>query len=386
MKPARSDPGARIGARRSLLSAARSLSRILAVVRKESVHLRRDRLSFGMVFGVPVMQLLLFGFAINQDVRHLRAGVADLAGTERSREFVLDAQASQVVDFVTRASSADELQGQLRSGEIVVGLVIPHDFERRIAHAETPIAQLLVDGSDPIVLAAAQGLAALPVPRDGRSRGLVAPSIELRAYYNPERRSAVQIVPGLIGVILTMTMTLFTAVAVVRERERGNMEMLITTPVRTPELMIGKILPYVVIGVVQVTLVLAVGALLFDVPVRGSLIEVYAASLIFITATLGLGLLISTLVQSQFQAFQLTFFTFLPQILLSGFMFPFDGMPRPAQWLAELFPLTHFVRIIRGIMLRSATLSEVGRDLWPLGLFFVVTMGLAMLRFRKRLD
>jgi ABC-2 type transport system permease protein len=208
----------------------------------------------------------------------------------------------------------------------------------------------------------------------------------VRAYYNPERRSPVQIVPGLIGVILTMTMTLFTAVAIVRERERGNLELLITTPVRTPELMLGKIVPYMVIGLLQVTLVLGIGALLFDVPIRGRLLDIYAAGLIFVTATLGLGLLISTLVETQFQAFQLTFFTFLPQILLSGFMFPFDGMPRPAQWLAEAFPLTHFVRIIRGIMLRGATLPEVSRDLWPLAVFFVVTMGLATLRFRKRLD
>lgn len=364
----------------------RSLARILAVVRKEALHLRRDRLSFGMVFGVPVMQLLLFGFAINQDVRHLRAGVADLSGSERAREFVLDAQASQVIDIVARADTAEGLETQLRRGEIVVGLLIPVDFARRLAHAEPPYAQLLVDGSDPVVLGAAQGLAALPVAREVPRRTTAAPAIEIRANYNPERRSAVQIVPGLVGVILTMTMTLFTAVAIVRERERGNMELLITTPVRTPELMIGKILPYVVLGLIQVTLVLGVGAVLFDVPMRGTLVDVYAASLIFITATLGLGLLISTLVQSQFQAFQLTFFTFLPQILLSGFMFPFDGMPRPAQWLAEAFPLTHFVRIIRGIMLRSATLAEVGRDLWPLGVFFVVTMGIAMLRFRKRLD
>jgi ABC-2 type transport system permease protein len=183
-----------------------------------------------------------------------------------------------------------------------------------------------------------------------------------------------------------MTMTLFTAVAIVRERERGNLELLITTPIRTPELMVGKILPYMVIGMLQVTLIVGMGVLLFDVPVRGPFYDVYAASLIFVTATLGLGLLISTLAQTQFQAFQLTFFTFLPQILLSGFMFPFDGMPRAAQWLAEAFPLTHFVRIVRGIMLRGATLADVDRDLWPLGIFFAVTMALATLRFRKRLD
>jgi ABC-2 type transport system permease protein len=363
----------------------RSLGRILAVVRKEVLQLGRDRLTFGMVFGVPVMQLLLFGFAINQDVRHLRAGVADLAATHRSRSFTADAQASQVIDIVATTHDAAGLEELLRRGEISVGLLIPFDFERRVALADGPAAQLLVDGSDPVVLGAALGLAKLPVPRDVATPKDPA-AFEVRAYYNPEKRSPVQIVPGLVGVILTMTMTLFTAVAIVRERERGNLELLITTPVRTPELMVGKILPYMLIGLLQVSLVMVVGAVLFDVPVRGSLLDVYAASLIFVTATLGLGLLISTLVQTQFQAFQLTFFTFLPQILLSGFMFPFDGMPRAAQWLAEAFPLTHFVRIIRGIMLRGATFSEVSRDLWPLGVFFLVTMTVATVRFRKRLD
>lgn len=364
----------------------RTLGRILAIFRKEVLQLRRDRLSFGLVFGIPMMQLLLFGYAINQDVRHLRAGVADLAATQRSRSFIGDAEATQVFDVVTSVASAQDLEALLREGRISAGIVIPRDFERRVAAGDRPAAQLLVDGSDPIVLAAARGLAGLPVPRDGGAPRSAQASFEIRAYYNPEGRSALQIVPGLIGVILTMTMVLFTAVAIVRERERGNLEMLITTPVRTPELMIGKIAPYMAIGLVQVTVVLALGAFLFDVPVRGALSDVYLASLLFVTATLGLGLLISTLVESQFQAFQLTFVTFLPQILLSGFMFPFDGMPRAARWLAEVFPLTHFVRIIRGIMLRDATLSDVARDLWPLGLFFVATMGLATLRFRKRLD
>jgi ABC-2 type transport system permease protein len=363
----------------------RSLRRTLAIVRKEVVQLRRDRLSFGMVFGIPTILLLLFGYAINQDVRHLRAGVADLAATERSRAFVADAQASQVVDVVAFAPGAEALETLLRRGEIAVGILIPHDFERRVAHGGRPAAQMLVDGSDPIVLSAARVLAELPVPRDGAAAASRV-SFEVRAYYNPERRSPVQIVPGLIGVIVTMTMTLFTAVAVVRERERGTLELLITSPLRTPELMLGKIVPYMLIGLVQVTLVLAIGALLFDVPARGSYLDVYAAGFVFVMATLSLGLLISTLVQTQFQAFQLTFFTFLPQILLSGFMFPFDGMPRGAQWLAEAFPLTHFVRIIRGIMLRGAGLSDVGRDIWPLGVFFLVTMTLATIRFRKTLD
>jgi ABC-2 type transport system permease protein len=208
----------------------------------------------------------------------------------------------------------------------------------------------------------------------------------LRTYYNPERRSAVQIVPALIGVILTMTMTLFTAVAIVRERERGNLELLIATPVGTLELMLGKLLPYVVIGLVQVTIVLLVGSLLFGVPFRGDLAHLYGAAFVFIAASLALGLVISTVATTQFQAMQMAFFFFLPSILLSGFMFPFDGMPRPAQVIAEVLPLTHFVRIVRGIVLRGASLGELLRDVWPLLLFFAVTLTFAVKRFHKRLD
>ena len=362
-----------------------AFARVLAIARKEIRQLLRDRLTFGMIVGLPVMQLLLFGFAINQDVRHLRAGVADLAGTQRARLLVQDAQATQVVDVVERARSAAELEALLRAGRISVGLLVPPDFERRIERGDRKPAQLLVDGSDPIVLGASRGIAQLPVrvrpvasaPRD---------TFEVRAYYNPERRSQVQIVPGLMGVILTMTMVLFTAVAIVRERERGNLELLINTPVRTPELMVGKILPYMAIGMVQVTLILLVGHFLFEVPIRGSLVDVYVVGLVFVTTSLSLGLFISTVAATQVQAFQLTFFTFLPQILLSGFMFPFDGMPRAAQWIAEVFPLTHFVRITRGILLRGATLAEVSTEIWPLLAFLAVAMTASIARFHKRLD
>jgi ABC-2 type transport system permease protein len=366
-----------------------SLGRILAIVRKEVIQLLRDRLTFGMVVGIPLMQTVLFGYAINQDIRHLRAAVADQSGSQRARWLVADAQASQVVDIVARVPTAEALEDLLQRGEVSVGIFLPEDFERRASGDGRSAAQLLIDGSDPVVLQAARALAELPLRETQRApaeAAPAAPAFELRPFYNPERRSAVQIVPGIIGVILTMTMTLFTAVAIVRERERGNLELLITTPVRTPELMVGKIVPYMLIGLLQVTLVLIVGSILFRVPMRGSLFDLYLASFVFVVATLGLGLLISTAVQTQFQAFQLTFTSFLPQILLSGFMFPFDGMPRPAQWIAEIFPLTHFVRIIRGILLRGATLGEVSRDLWPLLAFFLVTMTLSVLRFRKRLD
>ncbi len=360
--------------------------RVSAIANKEVRQLRRDRLTFGMIVGIPMLQMMLFGYAINTDVRHLRAAVADLAGTQRSRLLVADAEASQVVDVVRRVESAEQLEALLRAGEIHIGLFIPADFERRVQGAVRVPAQLLVDGSDPLVLQSARGLAALPVAGTPRRQAEIGDTFAVRAYYNPERRSEVQIIPGLIGVILTMTMVLFTAVAVVRERERGNLELLITTPVRTIELMIGKIVPYVAIGLVQVTLVLVVGSALFRVPIRGSLLDAYLAALAFIIASLSFGLLISTFARNQFQAAQMTIFFLLPSILLSGFMFPFDGMPRAAQIIAEALPLTHFVRLIRGVVLRGASLTEIGADFLPLAIFFAVTLSVALLRFRKRLD
>ena len=363
-----------------------SWRRTLAVAQKELLHLRRDRLTGGMIAGIPLMMTLLFGYAINQDIRHLRAGVADLSGTQRGRWLAADAQATQVVDLVRQAGSARELEALLRQGKISVGILIPPDLEARLARRDRPAAQLLVDGGDPIVLGAARALTQLPAPGRGTPVAAPAPLFELRAYYNPERRSAVHIVPGICGVILALTMVLFTAIAIVRERERGNLELLITTPVQSAELMVGKILPYVAIGYLQISLILALGGLLFDLPIRGSLLDLYAAAGAFVVASLALGLLISTLAESQFQAFQMTFTSFLPQIMLSGFMFPFDGMPPPAQWLAETFPVTHFLRIVRGIVLRGTSFGEVAGELWPLALFFAVTLTLAALRFRKRLD
>jgi ABC-2 type transport system permease protein len=376
----------------------RILGRIFAITSKEFVQLQRDRLTGGMIVGIPALQLLLFGFAINTDVRHLPAGVADLADTQASRALVAAAQASQVIDVVVDVESALSLETLMRQGRIGVGLYIPQDFEDRIERRDRAPAQILVDASDPTLLQVARTLTELPIPgrfgiertsptprRPGESLDRVPP-LELRPFYNPERRSAVQIVPALIGVILTLTMSLFTAVAIVRERERGTLELLITTPVRSAELMVGKLLPYVLIGLVQVTIILVMARLLFRVPIVGSLADVYAASGIFIAATLTLGLLISTAAKTQFQAFQLTMFAFLPSMLLSGFMFPFDGMPPFAQQLGELLPLTHFTRMIRGIVLRGATLDELSREIWPLAIFFAVTLTLAMLRFRKRLD
>ncbi len=362
------------------------LDRIIAVMVKEVRQLARDRLTFGMIVGIPLMQMLLFGYAINFDVRHLRAAVVDEADTSLSRGFVAALEASGVVDFAAPSAGVPDLRRRLDAGEISVAVYIPPDFERRVADPSRPAAQLLVDGSEPMVDSVARGLASVPIPRRAGLYGSTAATFELRTEYNPERRTAVQIVPALIGVILNMTMVIFTAAAIVRERERGNLELLIATPIRSGELMAGKLLPYVAIGLVQVTLVLTVGSLLFDVPVNGSLLDLYLAALLFIASTLTLGLVISTLARTQFQAFQIAFFTMLPSILLSGFMFPFDGMPKAAQWIAQLLPLTHFNEMVRGIVLRGAPLDDLGRPAAKLLVFLVVTLVIATLRFRKRLD
>ena len=365
----------------------RSLKRILAIGGKEIRQLSRDRLTFGMVLGIPLILILLFGFAINLDVRHLRGGVVDAAGTQASRWLIEDLKATQVVDIIAEAASVAEIETAMQRNDIVLGIYIPPDFERRRQDPKRPLAQLLVDGTDPLIVGIASALNGLrfdtrlrvPGPKD-------ADTFALRPFYNPEQRSAVMIVPGLIGVILTFTMVLFTSVAIVRERERGNLELLITTPVKTVELMIGKILPYIVIGLIQVTLILLVGVLLFDVPIVGTLLDLYAASAVYIAATLGIGLLISTIAKIQFQAFQLTFFVMIPSILLSGFVFPFDGMPRAAQLIAQVLPLTHFIVLVRGIVLKGAELSDLLEPLRNLGLLFAISMTLAVARFSKRLD
>jgi len=358
-------------------------ARIWAVAKKEFYHLRRDHLTGGMVAGIPIVMTVLFGYAINTDVRNLHAAAVDEANTSASRALLADARASQVLQFVESASSVQELEMLIATGKISIGIYIPPDFEERVIHQRTPYAQLLVDDSDPVILGAVRGLSNLPVGTN-LSRGL--DTFAIRPLYNPERRSAIFIVPGLCGVILTLTMVLFTSIAIVRERERGNLEMLITTPVKSLELMIGKIIPYVLIGYLQISIILLLGVVLFDVPIRGTLTDFYIASGVFVISTLSLGLLISTIADTQFQAFQVTFMTFLPQLLLSGFMFPFEGMPKAVQYLAEVFPLTHFLRIVRGIILRDASLSSLSAELWPLVLFFVVVMLLATSRFRKRLD
>ena len=358
-----------------------SLRRLFAIVIKELRQLRRDRLTFAMIVGLPTIQLLLFGYAINMDVRNLDAALVDQADTHASRAVAAELAQSQVVNVRYRMRDPAAIESLVRAGKISVAIVLPPDFDRRLARRDRAAMQVIVDGSDPVIQQAARQLASIPL-----GGTLASPSVETLTLYNPERRSALNTVPGLVGVILTMTMVLFTAVAIVRERERGNLELLITTPVHPIELMVGKVIPYIGIGLVQVTVVLALGVLIFRVPIRGSLLDVYAAALVFIIASLSLGVLISTMAKTQFQSMQVAMFTFMPQILLSGFMFPYAGMPVAAQWLAELLPLTHFLRMIRGIVLRRAELGDLGPDLLALTVFTVIALTLAVLRFRKRLD
>ncbi len=360
-------------------------ARIGAIARKELRQLRRDRLTGGMVVGIPMMQILIFGYGINFDVRNIRAAVADEAHTSASRALIADLQASQVLRFVGVAHGADQLREWLAAGQISAGVYIPRDFERRLLQPQRPAAQLLIDGSQPGIEGALRGLLEMPVTKRPQIAAPRARVFETLIEYNPERRTAVQIVPALVGVILNITMVVFTAVALVRERERGNLELLITTPVKPVELMIGKLLPYIFVGLVQTTIILLIGVFLFDVPINGSLWQLYAGASLFIAATLSMGLLISTLVRTQFQAFQLGFMTLLPSILLSGFVFPFYGMPDIVQSIAQVLPLTHFNEIVRGVVLRGAGLESLWWPVSKLSLFTVAAVGLAALRFRKRL-
>lgn len=362
------------------------LIRLKAVMKKELRQLRRDRITFAMIVGIPIGQILLFGYAINTDVRNLKAAIADQSQTHLSRQFVSEIGQTQVLDIRYRVESPQELEQLLRSGTISVGVHIPTDFDRRTVDARRAAAHLLVDGSDPTIVGVANQLASMPVGFDSAGRQLPLRTLEVRPYYNPERRTAVNIVPGLIGIILTLTMMLFTAVAIVREREHGNLELIINTPVSTAQLMIGKVLPYIAIGLVQLLLIVGVGWLLFTVPVRGSMVDLYIAAFVFIGANLALGLFISTVAKTQFQAIQITIFFLLPSILLSGFMFPFDGMPKFAQYLGELLPNTHFIRLTRGIMLRDASLGELSGEIVVLAAISFLALVGAILRFSRRLD
>ncbi|EIO3976407.1 ABC transporter permease [Vibrio vulnificus] len=363
-----------------------ALYRMKAIMVKEFRQLSRDRITFGMVVMIPLIQLLLFGYAINTDIRDIPVAVVDQSESTAGRILTESVKVTQVVSVTQRYATAEEAEQAIQDGIVRAALILPNDLTQRMAQGR-PLGQWIVDGSDTMISAAILGLQTMPLTDfDFQIRPKPTQTFEVALYYNPSRRSAVNIVPGLLGVILTMTMILFTSAAIVRERERGNLELLITTPVRSFELMVAKIVPYIFVGLIQVFIILGLGHVIFGVPMNGSVAQILLGTLLFIAASLTLGLVISTIANTQLQAMQMTVFILLPSILLSGFMFPYEGMPVAAQWIAEVLPATHFMRMIRGIVLRGADLFDLWRDtLWMIG-FTLLGLIIASTRFKKSLD
>ncbi len=371
--------------------------RMLVVAWKELLQLRRDRMTLAMMAVLPVMQLLLFGYAINTDVRHIPTLVDDHDRSAESRDLARRMEATGFYDVVGEVHGYDDIEHALRSGEARAALVVPARFGADVQAGRTAQVQLVVDGSDPQIVGSAENTAASLVgvraeqirvedlSRVGERLAPVPIELEPDILYNQDQRTAVYIVPGLIAILLTMTMVMLTSMALARERERGTLEQLIVSPVKPVELIVGKILPYVAIGYVQMTLILAFGRFVFDVPIRGSLGLLYALAFLFIAANLAIGLFFSTLAKTQQQAMQMSFFFFLPNILLSGFMFPFEAMPQPAQWLSQVLPLTHFLRIVRGIVLKGSSFDDLHVELvWLTGILAGL-VAFSSLRFRKKL-
>lgn len=380
------------------------INRTLAITFKEIKQLSRDRLTFGMIIMIPIIQLLLFGFAINTNVRNIPVAIVDMSNTTLSRYIVQSSEASQVIRVVASYSSIYDAEVALSEGKVRAILYIPGDLPKRVVQKRAlsaienssqfnienrPLAQWVVDGTDTVISSAISSLSNMPVIDANvftNDKNRVPVNFEIVNMYNPEKRTVVNIVPGLIGVILTMTMVMFTSAAIVREKERGNIEFIISTPVSSLELMIGKIIPYVFIGLLQMSIILTLGHLIFGVPIIGGVISILIVGLLFILTSLTLGLLISTIAKTQLQSMQMTIFILLPSILLSGFMFPYEAMPELAQWIAEIFPATHFMRMIRSVVLRDASFSGLQKDIMWNICFSIFILTIATLRFKKRLD
>ena len=373
-----------------------SWRRMLAVFIKEFQQMMRDRLTFAMAVGIPIIQLVLFGYAINTDPKGLPTAVISNDASVMARSLVAAVQNTGYFRITHSGTREDEGEALLAAGQVQFLLVIPGDFSQRVVRGERPALLLAVDATDPSAsgnaIAALNLLATQALRHDltGPLRALqtAPPPFELRIHkrYNPEGLSRYNIVPGLIGTILTMTMVMFTSLGMTRERERGTMENLLATPVRPSEVMVGKILPYVVIGYLQLGVVLLAAFFLFEVPMVGSFALLMAMIGVFIIANLGVGFTFSTVARNQLQAVQMTFFFFLPSMLLSGFMFPFRAMPVWAQWIGEVLPLTHFLRIVRGILLKGSTAAQLLPELWPLLAFLFVAGAIALKRYRQTLD
>jgi ABC-2 type transport system permease protein len=377
-----------------------SFSRWLGIVGKEFIQLKRDRLTFAMIVGIPVVQLVLFGFAINSDPKRLPTALLVADHSEFSRSILAGLQNSSYFEFIGEAKDENDADRMLAVGEAQFVVTIPADFSRRLVRGERPAMLIEADATDPTAtgnaISAVTQLAQTVLSHDltGSLAPLAAPlaatpaafSVVVHPRYNPEAITQYNIVPGLMGVILTMTMVMMTGLAITRERERGTMENLLATPATVLEVMTGKIVPYILIGLLQVTIVLVLARLLFGVPIQGNVGVLYLAVLLFIAANLMLGLTISSVAGNQLQAMQMTFFFFLPSMLLSGFMFPFRGMPGWAQVIGEALPLTHFLRIVRGVLLKANGWAEIWPQAWPIAAFGLVIIAIGLKTFRSTLD
>ena len=366
--------------------------RTYAMLVKEFLQLLRDRVSFGMIIFMPVMQLLLFGYAINTTPRHLPTAVLLQEDTDLGRSILKALENTAYFRFTHEVHNVEQFDALLMSGQVLFGIEIPRGFERAVRRGERPALLVAADATDPVAAGSALSslgqIAQTALMHDRVGGEPAIPPFEIRAHarYNPAASSRLNIVPGLVGTILTMTMLIFTALSVTREIERGTMENLLSMPITPVEVMLGKILPYVLVGFIQATLIVSIGVLVFGVPILGSLIMLALLSTLFITTNLAIGYTFSTLVQNQLQAMQASMMFFLPSILLSGFMFPFAGMPKWAQYIGECLPLTHYLRIVRSIMLKGASLENLRYDAIALVVLMLVAMTIAVTRFRRTLD
>lgn len=373
-----------------------SLQRLGAIIRKEFIQMRRDRLTFAMMVGIPIIQLILFGYAINTNPKYLPSAVLAEDNSPYTRAFIQSLENTEYFKITRQVTTEAQAQELIARGDVLFVFTIPSDFTRRLLRLEKPSILIEADATDPIATSSAISAAQVLVQTafNQTAKGVVnylnapAPSYQVvvHAKYNPESESQDNIVPGLLGVVLTMTMVLITSLAITRERERGTMENLLATPVQPLEVMLGKIVPYIMVGYIQVGIILILAHALFAVPIEGSLILLLVCALPFIGANLAVGLTFSSIAKNQLQAMQMAFFFFLPSILLSGFMFPFFGMPKWAQYLGQILPLTHFVRIVRGILLKGNGISEVMPQVWPLLLFMVLVLAIGVKRYRRTLD
>ncbi|MET0874005.1 MAG: ABC transporter permease [Pseudolabrys sp.] len=368
------------------------LRRTWAVLVKEFIQLKRDRVSFAMIIMVPLIQLLLFGYAINTNPRHLPTAVLLQENSDLGRSILAALKNTDYFHVIERPRTEAELDEMLASGKILFGIEIPRNFERSVRRGDKPAMLIVADATDPVAASAALGALGQVVQTAlSHDRGLPevgTPAFEIRTHqrYNPAGLTQLNIVPGLVGTILTMTMLIFTALSVTREIERGTMENLLAMPITPVEIMLGKIIPYIIVGFVQAAMIIGIGVLLFGVPILGNLFVLAGLSALFIATNLSIGYTFSTVAQNQLQAMQMSIMFFLPNILLSGFLFPFAGMPTWAQWVGEALPLTHYLRIVRAVMLKGSSLSDLHYDAAAMFVLMLVAMTIAVTRFRRTLD